>query len=71
MTTDGTNGADGAADDDDDDVVGSALSVGDRLASYREAGVDEFIIRDHRATPVGDAARSLEIVAAELAPQLR
>jgi F420-dependent oxidoreductase-like protein len=70
VTTDGTDGTDASAEDDDD-VVGSAPWVGDRLASYREAGVDEFIIRDHRATPMGDIARSLEIVAADLAPHLR
>lgn len=56
---------------DPDDLVGPADAVAEQLAAYRDAGVDEFIIRDHRATPLRDATRSLETVAADLAPLLR
>jgi F420-dependent oxidoreductase-like protein len=70
VTTDDTIGS-ADDDDDDEDIVGSVSWVGDRLAAYRDAGVDEFIIRDHRATPLGDVARSLEAVAADLAPHLQ
>ena len=51
--------------------MGPADAVAEQLAAYRDAGVDEFIIRDHRATALPDATRSLETVAADLAPLLR
>lgn len=54
-----------------DDVVGPADHVITCLAAYRNAGVDEFVVRDHAATPVNESAASLAALGSMVAPALR
>lgn len=61
----------GGSTDDDEDIIGSADVVLTRLGAYRAAGVDEFIIRDHAATPLSDALTSLGTLATDVIPHLR
>ena len=56
--------------DDDPDIVGGAPFVSERLAAYRDAGVDEFIIRDHADTPFEGAMDSLTSLASDVLPDL-
>lgn len=56
--------------DDDSDIVGSAPFVSERLAAYRDAGVDEFIVRDHADTPTPDAIESVTELASGVLPRL-
>lgn len=51
------------------DVVGSVDDVADKLALYRAAGVDEFVVRDVAPIPVRDAIDSLRVLA-EILPSL-
>lgn len=55
---------------DDDDLVGPAGWVAEQLAAYAAVGVHEFIVRDHRDHTVAQVARSLESLAAHVAPEL-
>ena len=56
--------------DDELDIIGSTTFVAERLTAYREAGVDEFVIRDHAAIPVADAIESLGLLASDVVPAL-
>lgn len=56
--------------DDEEDIIGPAGFVAERLTGYREARVDEFIVRDHAATPLPEALESLSALA-DLAPPLQ
>jgi alkanesulfonate monooxygenase SsuD/methylene tetrahydromethanopterin reductase-like flavin-dependent oxidoreductase (luciferase family) len=56
--------------DDDDDIIGSAPFVSERLAAYRDAGVDEFIVRDHAHTPIESAIESVNMLATDVLPSL-
>jgi F420-dependent oxidoreductase-like protein len=55
---------------DDPDIIGSVAYVAERLAAYRAAGVDEFIIRDHADTPTGAAMESITSLASGVLPVL-
>ncbi|MDZ5620608.1 TIGR03560 family F420-dependent LLM class oxidoreductase [Nocardioides bizhenqiangii] len=55
---------------DDSDIVGTAQFVAHRLGDYRDAKVDEFIVRDRAATPLRDALGSMTLMAAEVVPAL-
>ena len=44
---------------DGPDIVGGVPFVSERLAAYRDAGVDEFIVRDHADTPIASAIGSV------------
>jgi F420-dependent oxidoreductase-like protein len=57
--------------DDDSDIIGTPAFVAHRLNGYQEAGVDEFIVRDHAATPLPDAVESMSVLATEVIPALR
>jgi F420-dependent oxidoreductase-like protein len=57
--------------DDDSDIIGTPEFVADRLSDYREARVDEFIVRDHAATPLVDALESVTLLAGEVVPALK
>jgi len=58
------------ATDDDPDIVGSTELVTQRLGSYRDAGVDEFIVRDHAHTPIEDAIESVTALGDAVLPAL-
>ncbi|WP_243076671.1 TIGR03560 family F420-dependent LLM class oxidoreductase [Microbacterium sp. SS28] len=53
-----------------DDVIGTAGQVQSQLEEYREAGVDEFIVRDDAGIDVSDALASLMTLASDVAPQI-
>lgn len=55
---------------DDPDIIGSAPFVSQRLAAYQDAGVDEFIVRDHADTPVASAIDSVTRLASGVLPSL-
>ena len=57
--------------DDDSDIIGPPAFVADRLNGYREARVEEFIVRDHAATPSADAIESMTVLAAAVVPALQ
>jgi F420-dependent oxidoreductase-like protein len=57
--------------DDESDIVGERAHVVDRLHAYVEANVDEFIVRDHAATPVADALVSMSMLGSDVIPALR
>jgi alkanesulfonate monooxygenase SsuD/methylene tetrahydromethanopterin reductase-like flavin-dependent oxidoreductase (luciferase family) len=59
-----------AAADEDSDIVGSVSVVSQRLAGYQDAGVDEFIVRDHADTPIQKALESLTELASGVLPSL-
>lgn len=59
-----------APDDDEPDIVGPAPFVSERLAAYGEAGVDEFIVRDHARTPFAEALESLSSLGGDVLPEL-
>ena len=56
--------------DDEFDIIGSTAFVADRLTVYRDAGVDEFIIRDHAAIPLTDAIESVGLLGRDVVPTL-
>lgn len=56
--------------DDDPDIVGSVGLVAERLAAYRDAGVDEFVVRDHADTHVERAVESVIALADGVLPHL-
>jgi F420-dependent oxidoreductase-like protein len=56
--------------DDDFDIIGSSTFVAERLTAYQEAGVDEFVIRDHAAIPLADAIESVGLLASDVVPAL-
>jgi len=56
--------------DDDPDIIGSPSLVSERLAAYRDAGVDEFIARDHAHTPIERALESVSLLASRVLPSL-
>jgi alkanesulfonate monooxygenase SsuD/methylene tetrahydromethanopterin reductase-like flavin-dependent oxidoreductase (luciferase family) len=56
--------------DDDSDIVGSVPFVSERLAGYQDAGVDEFIVRDHADTPIQNAIESVTELASGVLPSL-
>ena len=56
--------------DDDSDIIGDAGFVADRLSGYVDAKVDEFIVRDHAATPLAVAIESMTRLAAEVVPAM-
>jgi alkanesulfonate monooxygenase SsuD/methylene tetrahydromethanopterin reductase-like flavin-dependent oxidoreductase (luciferase family) len=58
------------AADDDSDIVGSEAFVSERLAVYQDAGVDEFIVRDHSDTPTQNAIESVTKLASGVLPSL-
>jgi len=41
--------------DDDGTVIGTAAEVTDTIDRYRQAGVEEFIVRDDATTPAVEA----------------
>jgi F420-dependent oxidoreductase-like protein len=53
------------------DVSGSPARVLDALGAYRDAGVDEFIVRDHRETALAEGKDSLALLCAAVLPALR
>ena len=57
--------------DDESDIIGSPAYVVDRLGGYLDANVDEFIVRDHAATPLAAAIESISLLASEVAPVFR
>ena len=62
--------AHGAPVDDERDIIGSTAFVAERLTAYREAGVDEFVIRDNAAFHVADAIESVGLLASDVIPTL-
>jgi F420-dependent oxidoreductase-like protein len=56
--------------DDDYDIVGSVPVVSERLGAYQDAGVDEFIVRDHADTPIPNAIESVTTLASGVLPSL-
>jgi F420-dependent oxidoreductase-like protein len=60
----------GSFEADDEDVVGTADQVVSGLAEYREAGVDEFVVRDHVDIVIADALVSLRALGDDVAPHL-
>jgi alkanesulfonate monooxygenase SsuD/methylene tetrahydromethanopterin reductase-like flavin-dependent oxidoreductase (luciferase family) len=62
----------GAADRDEPSVVaGPPAMVLDQLGAYQDAGVDEFIVRDHRDTSLAAARDDLSSLCAEVVAVLR
>src|SRR3954454_19140956 len=55
---------------DDYDIVGSVPVVSERLGAYQDAGVDEFIVRDHADTPTQNAIESVTTLASGVLPSL-
>ena len=55
---------------DGDDIIGPAAYVGDRLAAYRDAGVDEMILRDRAAVHVDRACEELARLATDVLPAM-
>ena len=55
---------------DDPDIVGGVAFVSEQLAAYRDAGVDEFIVRDHADTPIASAMGSVTRLADGVLPSL-
>ena len=55
-----------ADDTDDADIVGSADQVVTELVRYRDAGVDEFIVRDHVEYRLEDALSSAQALGADV-----
>jgi alkanesulfonate monooxygenase SsuD/methylene tetrahydromethanopterin reductase-like flavin-dependent oxidoreductase (luciferase family) len=56
--------------DDASDIIGTPEFVTERLNNYRDARVDEFVVRDHAATPLADALESVTLLADEVVPVL-
>lgn len=54
----------------DRDVEGSFAAVVERLAAYRAAGVDEFVVRDHGTDPVDEVRAQLERLTTDVLPAL-
>lgn len=65
-----TAAEDDGDDGDDGDVVGSIDQVLTELARYRDAGVDEFISRDHVEFPLEDAVSSVQCLGSDVIPHL-
>jgi alkanesulfonate monooxygenase SsuD/methylene tetrahydromethanopterin reductase-like flavin-dependent oxidoreductase (luciferase family) len=63
--------ADGQDHVDAGDVTGTPAAVLERLGEYQDAGVDEFILRDHRETPLDAAKDALSLLRAEVIASLR
>lgn len=61
----------GNAVGDANDIIGSVAFVTERLAAYRKAGVDEFVVRDDSAIPLPDAMDTLGRLASDIAPKLQ
>jgi len=57
-----------ADDDGSDDLVGTLDQVVDQLMRYREAGVDEFVVRDHRECSLPEAQAMVEALAERANP---
>ena len=53
------------------DITGTPAMVLRLLGEYRDAGVDEFILRDHRETPLAAAKDALSRLSAEVVAPLR
>lgn len=58
----------GSVVEEDSDIIGPADHVAARLLRYRDAGVDEFVVRDHVETPTSEAVDSLEALASDVIP---
>jgi len=54
----------------DGDIVGDSDHVVERLWDYAAAGVDEFVVRDHRETPIVEAVESVERLGSAVVPRL-
>lgn len=52
----------------DTGIIGGPAFVAERLTAYKEAGVDEFVIRDHAAIPLADAIESVRLLASDVVP---
>jgi F420-dependent oxidoreductase-like protein len=52
-------------------VVGTAESVAEAIDQYRQAGVEEFVVRDDAGTPAAEANEFLSQFQAEVVRQLR
>jgi F420-dependent oxidoreductase-like protein len=63
--------SDEPAADDAVDVSGSPARILDALSAYRDAGVDEFIVRDHREIALAEGKDSLAQLCAAVLPALR
>lgn len=63
-------GAQTATVEDDSDIIGSVSFVAERLAGYQDAGVDEFIVRDHADTTIDTAVESVRTLAGVVLPGL-
>jgi len=57
--------------DDDGTIVGTAEAVAEAIDQYRQAGVEEFIVRDDAETPAAEAHDFLLQFQAEVVRQLR
>lgn len=54
----------------DRDVEGVSAEVVERLAAYRAAGVDEFVVRDHGTDPVDEVRAQLDELTTDVLPAL-
>jgi len=52
-------------------LAGTPEMVVDRLGAYHVAGVDEFVLRDDRASPTPETVDELSLFSTSVAPHLR
>ena len=66
-----TNGDADVRPGDDGSVTGTTDMAAERLVEYRQAGADEFVVRDHHALSVGQTLETLSLLSTDVLPGLR